>query len=94
MIHFFTSLPPVAYASVAFGVLTALLLFRMYFDDFADFLDCLRLASQPDIISIFTGEWTDAHWAGAKLIFYFTPCIISAFLAYNQLSRWLPGVFH
>jgi len=52
MIQYLSSITPLGYIAIGLGVLTAMLLFRIYFDDLPDFLECLRLAMQPDLISI------------------------------------------
>ena len=94
MIQFLSGISPLGYVSVGVSVLTAVVLFRIFFDGLSDFLECLGLAIQPDVISIFKGEWTESHWASAKLMLWVTPSIISGWVAYSEFPKWWPGVFH
>ena len=94
MIQTLLSTTPLAYISVGMGILTAIVLFRFFFDDLPNFFDCLRLAIQPDLISIFTGEWTESHRAAVKLTFWILPSIMSGYAAYADFPKWWPGIFH
>ena len=94
MNQFLSSLTPLTCASVGMGVLTAVLFFRVFFDDLSDFLDCLRLALQPDFISLIRGEWNEMQWSGAKLLLYLLPSLISGWVAYSQFPKWWPSAFH
>jgi hypothetical protein len=55
------------FLSVLAAVVMGALLFRLFFEDFADFIECLRFYFQPDIISVFRGEWAEDWWATMKL---------------------------
>jgi len=94
MLESVSSITPLGYISIGLSVLTAVLLFRMFFDDAADFFDCLCLAVQPDIMSIFRGQWVESHWAGTKLAIWIGLSAFSGFVAYSELPKWIPGVFH
>ncbi len=48
----------------------AAVLFRVFFDDLSDFLECVGYWFTPDIISLFRGEWAEDQWAEAKLFLY------------------------
>jgi hypothetical protein len=94
MIQLLSSITPLGYASIAMGVLTAIALFRVFFDDLPDFFQCLGLASQPELISILRGEWTDSHWAGMKLMLWVAPSVMSGWVTYSQFPKWWPRLFH
>ncbi len=66
----------------------ALILFRIFFDSFADFLDCLRLYFTPEIISVFRGEWHDSNWAYVKVLVWLGLSIGSGFIAHHSLGRF------
>ena len=55
------------FASIVVGAVMAGVLFRIFFDDLNDFIDCVRLHFTPEIISVFRGEWHDNLWAYTKL---------------------------
>lgn len=46
-------------ASILAGALMAWLLFKIFFDDFEDLMECVRYWLTPDIVSAFRGEWTE-----------------------------------
>ena len=94
MIQYLSSITPLGYIAIGLVVLTAVLIFRIYFDDLSDFLECLRLGMQPDLISVVRGEWTESHWAGTKLMLWVMPSILSGYVAYSEFPKWWPGVFH
>ena len=94
LLFYLASISTLTCASIGVGIIVALLFFRVFFDDLGDFLECLRLSMQPDIISAFRGEWTDAHWSGAKLSLWTSISVVSGYLAYTQLPVWFPKVFH
>lgn len=74
-------------ASIFVGAALAAVLFRLFFDDLADFIDCLRLYFTPEIVSIFRGEWHESRWAYAKLLVYCGVCVGSGFLTFYSLAR-------
>jgi len=74
--------------SVLIGLVTAGVLFRVFFDNVAEFLDCLRLYITPEIISAFRGEWQESSWAYLKVLIYFGLSIGSGFLAHHSLARF------
>jgi hypothetical protein len=94
MIQFLTSIGPLGYVAFGVSVATAILLFRLFFEDWSDFWECLRLSSQPDLVSIFRGEWVESHTASAKLAFWMLASAIPGWLVYAKLPQWWPGVFH
>jgi len=63
LLSYLASISTLTYASIGVGIIVALLFFRIFFEDLGDFVECLRLSMQPDIISVLRGEWTDAHWS-------------------------------
>ena len=82
--------------AIAVGILTALLLFRVFFSDLSEFGECLRFYFQPDWISAFRGEWVEDKWSTMKLFVWLclSGCAGIFFYGYSggtvdYLSRWL-----
>ncbi len=48
--------------AICAGVAMAAFLFKVFFDDLGDFLDCVRFCFTPDVVSLFRGEWGDDQW--------------------------------
>lgn len=71
------------------GVAMAALLFKVFFDDLAEFLECLRFWFTPEIISVFRGEWNEDLWAELKLFVYVGLSTGVGFLANYSLHKWL-----
>ena len=75
-------------ASILVGALVAWLLFKVFFEDFGDFMECVRYWFTPDIISAFRGEWTEDQWASMKLFLYLGLSIASGILTNVGLHKW------
>ncbi len=56
--------------SIAAGLFTAALLFKVFFKDKDDFIECVKFWLTPDIISAFRGEYFDDYWAECKLLIW------------------------
>lgn len=76
-------------ASIVVGLLAGWLLFRIFFNDFEDFTQCIGYWLTPDIFLVFKGEWTEGHWAQLKLSIYALLTIGSGFLTYQKLLDYL-----
>jgi hypothetical protein len=76
--------------SVALGLMMAAALFRLFFKDFADFIDCLRYWFQPDIISMFRGEWQQDMWATLKLAVWGGLSCLMGLGAFYKLPHLFP----
>jgi hypothetical protein len=74
-------------ASILIGSSMAGVLFRYFFDDFGDFMECVRFWITPDIISMFQGEWLENEWASMKLLLYFGLSAGSGFGTYFGLHE-------
>jgi hypothetical protein len=74
-------------ASILIGLLMAWLLFRFFFDDFGDFMECIRFWLTPDIVSLFRGEWMENEWATMKVFLYFGLSVGSGFATNFGLHR-------
>ncbi len=66
--------------SILAGIITAAVLFKPFFNDKDDFINCVKFWLTPDIISVFKGEYFDDHWAEFKLVAW---AGISAAIAYG-----------
>jgi hypothetical protein len=69
-------------------LVTARLLFRVFFPEPGDFGQSLRYWITPDIVSIFRGEWSDDQWASMKLLVYVGLSIGSGILTGVSLLKW------
>ncbi len=67
----------------------AALLFKIFFDGFGEFLECLRFWFTPEIVSIFRGEWNEDLWAEMKLFIYVGLSVGVGFLTNFSLHRLL-----
>jgi hypothetical protein len=79
-------------ASIIVGVLMAALLYRLFFKDFADFVECLRFYFQPDIISAFRGELVEDWWGSTKLAVWLIVSIGMGAATYFKVGQWLPAL--
>ena len=77
------------YAAIGVGVFMAAFLFKLFFQDFTDFRDCVR----PDIISWVKGESVEDAWSEMKLFVWAALATGSGILAYHQLPGGFPGFF-
>ena len=73
--------------AVGVGVATALILFRVFFDNLGDFFECVRFWIMPDITSAFRGEWHDDQWSELKLFLYLALCVGSGFSTHYGLHK-------
>lgn len=74
--------------SILVGCLMAWVLFRIFFDDLTDLVECLRFWVTPDIISAFRGEWAEDQWAETKLFAYLAFSVGSGVATYFGLHKW------
>lgn len=56
--------------SIVVGIITAAVLFKYFFKDRDDFIECVKFWLTPDIISAFRGEYFDDYWAEFKLLIW------------------------
>jgi len=71
------------------GVTALFLSFKIFFDDFDEFVNCLRFWFQPDIISIFRGESFDDFWREIKLLVWAALGAASGYAVYTGLVKLL-----
>jgi uncharacterized membrane protein len=81
------------YAAIGVGMFMAAFLFRLFFQDFTDFWECVRYWLRPDILSWFKGESVEDAWSEMKLFVWVALATGSGILAYHQLPGWFPGFF-
>lgn len=62
-----------------------LLVGRLFFDDWADFLGCVRFLLTPDIVSMFRGEWHDDQWSTLRLLVFVALCAAIVYGEYHLL---------
>ena len=56
--------------AIAAALLTAVLLYMLLFEDWDDFLECVKFWLMPDIISMFRGKYWEDAWAELKLLLW------------------------
>jgi hypothetical protein len=74
--------------SIAVGVVIAVALFRLFFEDAADFLECIRFYFTPDFISAIRGEWAEDWWASMKLGVWLAVSIGMGFVAHYKFEQF------
>lgn len=67
-------------------------LFRLFFKDLPDFIECLRFYFQPNIISLFRGEWEQDWWASLKLGVWLTLAVGMGFATHYKLPQLVPSL--
>ena len=70
----------------------AAVLFRLFFKDLPDFIECLRFYFQPNIISVFRGEWEQDWWASLKLGVWFSLAVGMGFATHYKLPQLIPSL--
>jgi hypothetical protein len=53
--------------SIIVGAAALVLSFKLFFDDFSEFLECVKFWIKPEIFSLFRGEYFEDIWAEMKL---------------------------
>jgi hypothetical protein len=86
--------PSLALTACGMGLLIAFLFFKLFFEDWSDFWECVKFWFTPDWISMLRGEWLDDRWNTMKLFVWIGLLVGSTFFAYYQLPDWFPNLFH
>lgn len=73
--------------SLLISILTAVLLYYIFFRDWDEFIKCLYFWIMPDIISAFRGEYWDDRWAEAKLLLWITISALEGILVYAYMTK-------
>ena len=76
-------------AAVATALLAAKLLFRFFFEDSEDFLECVRYSFTPDMFSLFKGEYWEDKLKSMKLGAFLVLCIGAGALVFLGLEDFL-----
>lgn len=76
--------------SIGLAFLMGAALYRLFFRDFADFIDCVRFWFQPDLISILRNEWQEDMWGTMKLGVWLCISILMGFAAFSKLPDLFP----
>jgi hypothetical protein len=81
------------YASIAVGLLVALILFRLFFKNIAGFFHCIgfSLSSQPNAGA--PAQPGLSRWSRLKLLLGTLLPAGSGYAAYMLLPRWFPAFF-
>lgn len=78
--------------SIGASLLMAAALFRLFFKDLPDFIECLRFYFQPNIISLFRGEWEQDWWASLKLGVWLTLAVGMGLATHYKLPQFIPSL--
>jgi len=76
------------YASIGVGLFVALILFKIVFEDFDDFIDCIKFWLQGDFISMLTGEREEYRWDTLRIFLWIAISGAGGVCAYFQLPKW------
>ncbi|MFC2715417.1 hypothetical protein [Kingella denitrificans] len=72
--------------AIAAALLTAVLLYMLLFEDWDDFLECVKFWLMPDIISMFRGKYWEDVWAELKLLVWLGISIGVGALVYHNFG--------
>lgn len=78
--------------SAIVAVITGALLFRVFFKDFADFVECLRFYFQPDFISLLRGEFLKDLWGSTKFAVWVAIPLIMGLVTFCAMAQWFPSL--
>ena len=78
--------------SIGAAVAVAAALYRLFFKDFSDFVECLRYYFQPNFISWLRGEWQEDWWASLKLGVWMTLSIVMGLATMYKLPHFFPSL--
>jgi hypothetical protein len=78
--------------SIGASLLMAAALWRLFFKDLPDFVECLRFYFQPNIISLFRGEWQQDWWASLKLGVWATIAVAMGVATHYKLPQIVPSL--
>src|SRR5215211_1584116 len=78
--------------SIGATFLMAAALFRLFFKDFPDFVECLRFYFQPNFISWLRGEWAEDWWGSLKLGVWLALSIAMGFATMYKLPYFFPSL--
>jgi hypothetical protein len=78
--------------SIGASLLMAAALWRLFFKDLPDFVECLRFYFQPNIISLFRGEWEQDWWASLKLGVWLTLAVGMGLATHYKLPQLIPSL--
>lgn len=80
------------YAAMGVGVLVAFLYFGAFFSGLSGFKDDAANAGKDPLFNK-DYDYVGSAWSKDKIFLWIILSVGSAFLAYNRLPVWLPGVF-
>jgi hypothetical protein len=80
--------------SIVVTVVMAGLLYRLFFKDFHDFIECMRFYFQPDIVSMFRGELLDDWWGSTKFVVWVVISLAMGAATLYKLPQLIPGLKH
>ena len=73
--------------AVLAGAGEQVLTFKLFFGDFADYVDAWKYYFTPDFWSFIKGEYSDDVWAEFQLVIYHAAGIITGILVYSGFGK-------
>lgn len=74
--------------SLVISIPLCFLVAKVFFDNWDGFWDSLRLVIQPDLISLFRGEWNEDLWESFKFWMFLLVCAGVIFGTYEAALAW------
>lgn len=68
------------------GLVTAAMLFYLLFDDWEEWVECVKFCFTPDIISLFQGKWLEDSWAEIKILIWLGLSVAVGILTYVNVQ--------
>ncbi|MDO4879198.1 MAG: hypothetical protein Q3966_07930, partial [Neisseria sp.] len=73
--------------AIAASLITAALLYALFFEDWDEFTQCVKSCLTPDIISLFRGRHWEDWWAESKIILWLLISGLAGMLVYINFGR-------
>ncbi len=71
--------------SIIVGLATLKFSFKIFFNDFDDFMACVKFWFTPDIVSVFRGEFEHDWWGELKLFVWLAFGVLVGYAAHQFL---------
>jgi hypothetical protein len=65
------------------------LVFKLFFDSWDDFKECIYFWFKPDLLSLFHGEYWKDWWSELKLSMYFISCIFCLYCEGKLIQKYM-----
>ena len=72
--------------AILIGLLTAVLLYFVMFEDWDEFVECVKFCFTPEIISALRGKYWEDVWAETKILLWLGISVMAGVSAYIWLG--------